>query len=42
MRGLFTSFTLKVEHLRPAISPDMQALELRQTFLRMQWDKQEE
>jgi len=33
---------LVIENLPKAISPDMQALELRQTFLRMQWDKEEE
>ena len=34
------SFTLLVEHLRPAISPDMQVLELQQSFVKMQWEKE--
>jgi hypothetical protein len=39
MCGVNTGFTLAVEHLRPAISLDMQALELQQSFVRMQWEK---
>jgi hypothetical protein len=38
MDGLNSGFTLKVAHLRPAISSDMQVLELQQQFVRMQWD----
>jgi len=37
MEGINTSFTLKVAHLRPAISVDMQALELQRSFVGMQW-----
>lgn len=37
MDGLNADFTLKVAHLRPAISPDMQVLELQKQFVRMQW-----
>ena len=40
MYGLNAGFTLLVEHLRPAISLDMQALELQQSFVRMQWEKE--
>lgn len=39
MDGLNAEFTLLVEQLRPAISLDMQALELQQSFVRMQWEK---
>ena len=38
MDGLNSGFTLKVAHLRPAISSDMQVLELQQQFVRMQWE----
>ena len=38
MEGLNAGFTLQVAHLRPAISPDIQALELQQQFVRMQWE----
>ena len=42
MEGLFHGFTLKVAHLRPAPTLDMQAKELRQMFADMQWEKGEE
>ena len=42
MEGLFHGFTLKVAHLRPAPTLDIQARELRQMFADMQWEKGEE
>ena len=42
MEGLFHGFTLKVAHLRPAPTLDIQARELRQMFADMQWEKEEE
>ena len=42
MEGLFNDFTLKVAHLRPAPTLEMQARELRQMFADMQWEKEEE
>ena len=42
MEGLFRDFTLKVVHLRPAPSVDIQALELRQLFTDMQWKQTDE
>ena len=42
MEGLFHGCTLKVAHLRPAPTLDMQAKELRQMFTDMQWNKGEE
>jgi len=42
MEGLFHGFTLKVAHLRPAPTLDMQAKELRQMFADMQWEKEED
>ena len=42
MEGINAGFTLKVAHLRPAISPDMQVLELQQQFVRMQWELEED
>lgn len=42
MEGLFHGFTLKVAHLRPASTLDIQAKELRQLFADMQWEKGEE
>ena len=42
MEGLFHGFTLKVSHLRPALTLDIQARELRQMFADMQWEKEEE
>lgn len=42
MEGLFHGCTLKVAHLRPAPTLDMQAKELRQMFADMQWNKGEE
>ena len=42
MEGLFHDFTLKVAHLRPALTRDIQARELRQMFADMQWEKGEE
>ncbi len=39
MDGLNAGFTLLVEHLRPSVSLDMQALELQQSFVRIQWEK---
>ncbi len=38
MDGLNAGFTLKVAHLRPAPSLDMQVLELQKSFIRMQWE----
>ena len=42
MEGLNADFTLQVAHLRPAISPDMQVLELQQQFVAMQWEIEED
>lgn len=42
MEGLFHGCTLKVAHLRPALTLDIQARELRQMFADMQWEKEEE
>lgn len=42
MEGLFLDFTLKVAHLRPAQSVDIQALELRQLFTDMQCKQKDE
>ena len=42
MEGLFHGFTLKVAHLRPALTLEIQARELRQMFADMQWEKGEE
>ena len=42
MEGLFHGFTLKVSHLRPAPTLDIQARDLRQLFADMQWEKEEE
>lgn len=42
MEGLFHGCTLKVAHLRPAPTLDIQARELRQLFADMQWEKGEE
>lgn len=39
MEGLNAGFTLLVEHLQPAISPDMQVLGLQQSFVRRQWEE---
>ena len=41
MEGLNADFTLKVAHLRPAISPDVQVLELLRQFVAMQWENEE-
>ena len=41
MEGLFRDFTLKVAHLRPAPTVDIQALELRNMFVEMQWQAEE-
>ena len=41
MEGINADFTLKVDHLRPAISPDIQLLKLQQQFVRMQWELKE-
>ena len=41
MCGVNAGFTLAVEHLSPAISLDMQAHELQQSFVRMQWEIEE-
>ena len=38
MEGLNANYTLKVAHLRPAISPDIQVLELQRQFVEMQWE----
>ena len=40
MEGLFHDFTLKVAHLRPSPTLDIQAKELRQIFADMQWEKE--
>ena len=40
MEGLFHGCTLKVAHLRPAPTLDIQARELRQMFADMQWEKE--
>lgn len=42
MEGLNAGFTLKVAHLRPAISPDMQVFELQRMFVRMQWEREDD
>ena len=42
MEGLFHGCTLKVAHLRPAPTLDIQARDLRQMFADMQWEKGEE
>ena len=42
MEGLNASFTLQVAHLRPAISPQMQVLELQRQFVGMQWERHED
>lgn len=42
MEGLNSDFTLKVEHLKPASSIDMQVYELQQMFTMMQWENDEE
>ena len=42
MEGLFHGCTLKVAHLRPAPTLDIQARDLRQLFADMQWEKGEE
>ena len=42
MEGLFHDFSLKVAHLRPALTLDIQARKLRQLFADMQWEKEEE
>lgn len=42
MEGLFHDFTLKDAHLRPALTLEIQARELRQMFADMQWEKGEE
>ena len=41
MEGLFSDFTLNVSHLRPAPTVDIQALELRNMFVGMQWQAEE-
>ena len=41
MEGINAGFTLKVAHLRPAISSDAQALELQRQFVAMQWESEE-
>ena len=42
MEGLNADFTLQVAQLRPAISSDMQVLELQRQFVAMQWERQED
>lgn len=42
MEGLFRDFTLKVVHLHPAPTVDIQALELRKSFTDMQWKQTDE
>ena len=38
MEGINADFTLKVAHLKPAISVDTQIQELQQQFVKMQWE----
>lgn len=38
MEGINADFTLKVAHLKPAASLDMQMQELQQQFVKMQWE----
>ena len=38
MEGINADFTLKVAHLKPAASADMQMQELQQQFVKMQWE----
>ena len=40
MEGINADFTLKVAHLRPAISPEVQVLELQRQFVGMQWENE--
>lgn len=42
MEGLFHGCTLEVAHLRPALTLDIQARDLRQLFADIQWEKGEE
>ena len=38
MEGINADFTLKVTHLKPAASVDIQMQELQQQFVKMQWE----
>lgn len=38
MEGINADFTLKVAHLKPAVSVDTQIQELQQQFVKMQWE----
>ena len=38
MQGVNAGFTLRVSDLRPAITIDMQVMELQRQFVRMQWE----
>ena len=38
MEGINADFTLKVAHLKPAVSVDTQVQELQQQFVKMQWE----
>ena len=38
MEGINADFTLKVAHLKPATSVDIQVQELQQQFVKMQWE----
>ena len=40
MEGINNDFTLKVAHLKPAASIDMQVTELQQVFTKMQWEEE--
>lgn len=42
MEGVNADYSLKVAHLSPAISPDMQVLELQRRFVGMQWEESED
>jgi hypothetical protein len=38
MEGINADFTLKVAHLKPAASVDIQMQQLQQQFVGMQWE----
>ena len=42
MQGLNSSYSLFPSHLRPAPSVEMQMLELQNTFVKMQWEFEED
>ena len=41
MEGVNADYSLKVAHLSPDISPDIQVLELQRRFVEMQWEEEE-